>query len=310
MTNASLDISRSQENIYDDTLRSESGTFIRVKWAAPTWPTWPTWPQVGPLGPFGPLGPLGPFGPLDHKYAHLAHLTPSTPTWPTWPIWPSWPQVGQMGQVGLLGLQVGPGGQLRQDLDCFGTYATHAPTCDNVRVQVGQMGQVGQVGLLGANLGWNGPSGPSGPTWGVEWASGPTWGQVDPGGQLRGLLGVKCAQVRWAAAARLGLLRYILYTCPNLWWRSCSKCHAMDCFGTYSTHAQTCDDVLVRSATEWTASVHTLHMPKPVMTFVLKVRRNGLLRYILYTCPSLWWRSWSKCHGMDCFGTYSTHVQA
>ena len=26
----------------DITLRSESGTFIRVKWAAPTWPTWPT----------------------------------------------------------------------------------------------------------------------------------------------------------------------------------------------------------------------------------------------------------------------------
>ena len=117
-----------------------------------------------------------------------------------------------MGQVGLLGLQVGPGGQLRQDLDCFGTYSTHAPTCDNVRVQVGQMGQVGQVGQLV-------------PTWdqmgqvrqmGVEAASGPTWGQVGPGGQLRGLLGVKCAQVRWAAEARLGLLRYILYTCPNL----------------------------------------------------------------------------------------------
>ena len=34
----------------------------------------------------------------------------------------------------------------------------------------------------------------------------------------------------------------------------------MDCFGTYFTHAQTCDNVRVQSATEWTASVQTLHM--------------------------------------------------
>ena len=47
------------------------------------------------------------------------------------------------------------------------------------------------------------------------------------------------------------------------------------------------DDVCVQSATQWTASVHTLHMFKPVMTFVFKVLRNGLLRYILYTCPNL-----------------------
>ena len=59
----------------------------------------------------------------------------------------------------------------------------------------------------------------------------------------------------------------------------------MDCFGTYFTHVQTCDDVRVRSATERTASVHTLRMSKPVMTFVIKVLRNGLL------------------------GTYFTHVQ-
>ena len=59
----------------------------------------------------------------------------------------------------------------------------------------------------------------------------------------------------------------------------------MGCFGTYFTHVQTCDDVRVQSATEWIASVHTLHMPKPVMTFVFKVLRDGLLRYILYTFP-------------------------
>ena len=85
---------------------------------------------------------------------------------------------------------------------------------------------------------------------------------------------------------RNGLLRYMLYTCPNLWLRSCSKCYAMDCFGTYVTHAQTCHYVRVQSATQWTASVHTLHMPKPVITFVFKVLRNGLLRYILYTCQT------------------------
>ena len=99
----------------------------------------------------------------------------------------------------------------------------------------------------------------------------------------------------------------------------------MGCFGTYFTHAQSCDNVRVQRATEWTASVNTLHMPKSVITFVFimlrntcpnlscdnvfkvlrngaasvhtshmpkggktfvfKVLRNGLLRYILYTCP-------------------------
>ena len=60
-----------------------------------------------------------------------------------------------------------------------------------------------------------------------------------------------------------------------------------DCFGTYFTHAQSCDNVHVQSATDWAASVHTLHMPKAVITFVFIVLRNGLLRYILYTCPKL-----------------------
>ena len=77
---------------------------------------------------------------------------------------------------------------------------------------------------------------------------------------------------------RNGLLRYILY----------SKCYAMDCFGTYFTHVQTCDNVGVQSATQSTASVHTLHMSKPVITFVFKVLRNRLLRYIhWHMCLSL-----------------------
>ena len=53
------------------------------------------------------------------------------------------------------------------------------------------------------------------------------------------------------------------------------------------THVQTCGNVRVQSATQWTASVQILRMSKPVDTFVFKVLRNGLLRYILYTCPNL-----------------------
>ena len=33
----------------------------------------------------------------------------------------------------------------------------------------------------------------------------------------------------------------------------------------HTLHVQTCDATHVQSATEWTASVHTLHMSKPVM---------------------------------------------
>ena len=45
--------------------------------------------------------------------------------------------------------------------------------------------------------------------------------------------------------------------------------------------------VRVHIATEWTASVHTSHMSKPVITFVFIVLRNRLPRYILHTCPNL-----------------------
>ena len=82
----------------------------------------------------------------------------------------------------------------------------------------------------------------------------------------------------------------IFYTCPNLRQPSCSQRYAIACFGTYLIHAQTCDNpvitlvftvlhngklqvstyfshlqtcdnVRVYSATQWTASVHILHMP-------------------------------------------------
>ena len=127
-------------------------------------------------------------------------------------------------------------------MDCFGTYFTHVQTCDNVRVQSA-----------------------------MQWTA-----------SVHTLHMSKPVITFVFKVLRTGLLRYILYTCPNLWWRSCSKCYAMDSFGTYSTHVQTCDNVRVQSATHWIASVHTLHMSKPVITFGLKVLRNGLLRCILY----------------------------
>ena len=42
----------------------------------------------------------------------------------------------------------------------------------------------------------------------------------------------------------------------------------MDCFGAYFTHVQTCNVTRVQNATEWIASVHTLHMSKPNVTRV------------------------------------------
>ena len=71
----------------------------------------------------------------------------------------------------------------------------------------------------------------------------------------------------------------------------------LHCFDTFNvkkrapdprflTFCKACLSKNEKCATQWTASVHPLHMPKPVITFVFKVLRNGLLRYILYTCPS------------------------
>ena len=60
---------------------------------------------------------------------------------------------------------------------------------------------------------------------------------------------------------------------------SCSLCYRKDCFGTYLTHAQSCDNVHVQSAMEWAASVHTLHMPKGGKTFVFKGLQKVLRQY-------------------------------
>ena len=39
----------------------------------------------------------------------------------------------------------------------------------------------------------------------------------------------------------------------------------MDCLGTYFAHTQPCENLCLQSATEWIASVHTIHMPKHVI---------------------------------------------
>ena len=55
----------------------------------------------------------------------------------------------------------------------------------------------------------------------------------------------------------------------------------------HSLHMSKPSVTRVQSATEWTASVHTLHMSKPNVTRVQSAIRNGMLRYILHTCPNL-----------------------
>ena len=60
-------------------------------------------------------------------------------------------------------------------------------------------------------------------------------------------------------------------------------CYGVDCFGADFTHAQTCDNVRVQCATEGTASVHTFHMSEPVIAFVFKVLRSGLLYGAYFT---------------------------
>ena len=69
--------------------------------------------------------------------------------------------------------------------------------------------------------------------------------------------------------------------------QSCDNVHVRSATGRTAwvhTHAQSCDNVHVQSATDWAASVHTLHMPKAVIKFVFEV------------------------YGMDCWRTYLTHA--
>ena len=112
-------------------------------------------------------------------------------------------------------------------MDCFGTYFTHAQSCDNVRV----------------------PS---------------------ASGHMLNLRVFPFSRFRvFALSAFSRFLRFVLHSFSSFraFAFACFRIFAdfkmlygMDCFGTYFTHAQSCDNVRVQSATEWTASVHTLDM--------------------------------------------------
>ena len=82
----------------------------------------------------------------------------------------------------------------------------------------------------------------------------------------------------------------------------------MDCFGTYFTHAQSCDNVHVQSATGRTA-FGTYTCPKPVITFMFKVLRTGLLQVHTLHMPKAVIKFVFEVYGMDCWRTYLTHAQ-
>ena len=92
----------------------------------------------------------------------------------------------------------------------------------------------------------------------------------------------------------------VTFVCKLL--RNGSKCYGMGCFGTCCTHVQTRENVRVQSAMEWTASVHTAHVSKPVVTFVFKVLRNGLLQYITLYYYNL--QSTTSCYIKELITTY------
>ena len=92
----------------------------------------------------------------------------------------------------------------------------------------------------------------------------------------------------------------------------------MDCFGTYFTHVQTCNVTFVFKVLRNGLLRYILYTCQTCnVTFVFKVLRNGLLRYILYTCvtvqsatqwtASILYTCVTHVHyGTDC-GTYFTH---
>ena len=84
-------------------------------------------------------------------------------------------------------------------------------------------------------------------------------------------------------AQRNGLLGHIYFTHAQTCVMT-SVCNVL--YYTYFTHSQTCDNVRGQGAKQWTLA-HALHIPKPVITFMVQVLRNGLLRRKPYTCPNL-----------------------
>ena len=136
-------------------------------------------------------------------------------------------------------------------MDCFGTYFTHAQSCDNVRV-------------------------PSAPEWtaSVHTLHMPKAVITFVFQVLLGTCSI-CAFSRFRVFVFSRFLRFrvfcvfvlhsfssfraFAFACFRI-FADFKMLYGMDCFGTYFTHAQSCDNVRVQSATEWTASVHTLDM--------------------------------------------------
>ena len=153
-------------------------------------------------------------------------------------------------------------------MNCFSTYFTHAQTCVNVPVPSASPWTASMHDLHMSK-----PSDNTRVHSAAQWtASAHTLPMSKP--VITPVL----------KALRNGLLRHIYFT------------HAQTCVMTfvfkvlcytYFTHSQTCDNVRGQGATQWTASAHALHIPKPVITFMVNVLRNGLLRYKPYTCPNL-----------------------
>ena len=68
---------------------------------------------------------------------------------------------------------------------------------------------------------------------------------------------------------RNGLLRHILYTCPNRLPNVTRVQSATEwTVSVHTLHMSKPNVTRVQSATQWTASVHTLHMSKPNVTRV------------------------------------------
>ena len=82
----------------------------------------------------------------------------------------------------------------------------------------------------------------------------------------------------------------------------------MDCFGTYVTHVQSCNVTRVQSATEWTASVHTTHVQSCNVTRVQSATEWTASVHTSHMSKAVMQPVFSKCYGMDVFGTYFTHV--
>ena len=150
-------------------------------------------------------------------------------------------------------------------MGCFGTYFTHAQRCENLRVQ----------------------SATERDCFGTYFTHAQSCDNVH----------VQSA-MEWAASVHT---LHMPKAVKTLVFKV--QCYGMGCFGTYFTHAQRCDILCVQCATERTASVHILRMPKAVITFMFKVLWNGLLRYILYTCPKVGKPSCSKCYRKFCVST-------